>query len=384
MAANDTPIPDLVELSSINANATFTVTPGGGGDIIGVVDNATYSDSDGSNSSSQLAELNDDGILTIDGVDYTIQLAVPDSGSDDVTVTYNNGASTTDLAGDGFDSQIVFITASPLGGGSDRYFAAIDDGLGNLPNITSIQIRDLDFDPAGNDVKINLDQNQNVAPVCFTSGTLILTPRGEIPVETLQAGNEVLTVDAGAQPIRWIGRRDMTFTPETKQHKPIQIKAGVLGNGLPVRDIAVSPQHRMVFAGPVVQRLFDTDQVLARAKGLTGLPGVRVMKGKKDATYITLLLNQHHVITAEGALSESFFPGPTALRMLPRVQRAEIEAIFPRLRDDPDTGYGSPSHRVLTLQESKSLADGWKQTPRKIARNAELLGNVVTLGLGTS
>lgn len=356
MGANNTPIPDLIELSSINANATFTAAPGGGGDIIGVVDNGTYTDSDGSNSSTQIAELNDGGTLTIDGVDYVVNLVVPDGLSEDVTVTYNGGASSTNLSGDGYDTEIAFIVASPVGGGANRYFAAIDDGIGNLPDITSIQTRDLDFSPSGSDVKINLDQNQNVAPVCFTYGTLIETEDGPVPVERLQVGDRVATCDEGFKAVRWIGERWMAFGPGSAQHRPVQIKRGALGDGLPRRDMAVSPQHRILIGGAVVLRLFGVDEVLARAKGLVGLRGVRVMNGRRQEVYVSVMLNRHQVILAEGLKCESFYPGPMALQMLPPHQRAEIKVVFPRLKDDPDTGYGPPARPVLTLKETAHLA----------------------------
>lgn len=371
MAAHNTPIPDLIELSSINANATFTNTPGGGGDILGIVDNGTYTDGDGSNSSSQLAELNQGGILTIDGVDYSIMIAVPDRSSDDVTITYDDGGSSVDLGGGGFSSDVVFITASPLGGGANRFFAAIDDDVGDLPNITSIQTRDLDFDPSGNDVRIDLDQDQNVAPVCFTPGVLIETSLGPVAIEALQVGDQVLTLDGGPQPVRWIGNRTMTFGPEAAQHRPVQIKKGALGQGLPRRDMAVSPQHRMLIEGPVVRRLFGASQVLVRAKGMTGLRGVRVMEGKRQATYITFMLDRHHVIAAEGAPTESFHPGPTALQLLRKAQREEVESLFPQLRGDPETGYGPTARRVLTQRESKRLCDCLQRPER-----AEMQGQI--------
>ena len=71
MGASNTPLYDLIELSGISSFSTYTTAPGGGGDIIGFVDTATYTDSDGSNSASQIAELNDSGRsrLTIDGGD---------------------------------------------------------------------------------------------------------------------------------------------------------------------------------------------------------------------------------------------------------------------------------------------------------------------------
>lgn len=196
MGASNTPLFDLGELSSLNANATFTTAAGGGGDIIGLVDNATYTDGDASNSATEIQELNETfsgngGTLTIDGVDYNIQLVVPDGSFDDVTVTYDGGSSSVDLSGNGLTSEIVFIIASPLGGGSDRYFAAIDDTVGDLPNISSIQIRDLDWSPSGDDVMINLDQD-NIVTICFAEGTRILTPTGERKVESLNHGDQVI------------------------------------------------------------------------------------------------------------------------------------------------------------------------------------------------
>lgn len=43
------------------------------------------------------------------------------------------------------------------------------------------------------------------SPVCFAAGTLIDTPQGAKPIETLRIGDEVLTKDSGAQKIVWIG-----------------------------------------------------------------------------------------------------------------------------------------------------------------------------------
>ena len=44
---------------------------------------------------------------------------------------------------------------------------------------------------------------------CFVADTLIRTPNGDVPVETLAPGDLVETVDEGAQPLRWIGMRQV-------------------------------------------------------------------------------------------------------------------------------------------------------------------------------
>ena len=41
--------------------------------------------------------------------------------------------------------------------------------------------------------------------LCFALGTWITTPNGQIPIEELAAGDMVVTMDHGPQPIRWIG-----------------------------------------------------------------------------------------------------------------------------------------------------------------------------------
>ena len=50
------------------------------------------------------------------------------------------------------------------------------------------------------------DDDDDVIP-CFAPGTLIATPKGEVPVENLRAGDRVITRDNGIQEIRWTGLR---------------------------------------------------------------------------------------------------------------------------------------------------------------------------------
>ena len=43
-------------------------------------------------------------------------------------------------------------------------------------------------------------------PQCFMEGTLIRTPSGDVPVETLKAGDLVVLADNAVAPVRWLGR----------------------------------------------------------------------------------------------------------------------------------------------------------------------------------
>lgn len=156
---------------------------------------------------------------------------------------------------------------------------------------------------------------------CFARGTLILTPEGERPVEDIHAGDLVLTEGSGPQPVIWaghraLGPRDLDRQPELR---PIHFATGSIGNNRPLR---LSPQHAVAI------RLPDGKGVLARARHLSeaALPGVRVARGMRAVTYHHLLLPRHAVLWADGARTESFYPGPEAMRMLGEAQRISVIA----------------------------------------------------------
>lgn len=168
------------------------------------------------------------------------------------------------------------------------------------------------------------------ASPCFVQGTLILTADGPRPIETLRAGDLVATLDAGWQPILWLGYRqaDLDLRP---QDAPIRIAAGALGAGAPARDLRVSPQHRMLVRSPVAVRLVGASETLVAARHLLGPAGIEVQRPDGPVIYWHLLLARHHVISAEGAWTESLYPGPMAMLGFTPCQRAQIRAALPDL-----------------------------------------------------
>lgn len=168
---------------------------------------------------------------------------------------------------------------------------------------------------------------------CFTPGTLIATPTGPRAIDTLKAGDLVLTRDSGAQTLRWIGQRHLT-TADLRADptlQPVMIRAGALGGGLPERDMAVSRQHRMLLNGPRAELLFGADEVLVRAHHLTCLPGVTHAQCS-EVTYLHMLFDRHEVVLANGAWSESFQPGERSLNGLDAAEREELFKLFPTLK----------------------------------------------------
>src|SRR6056297_175781 len=269
-----------------------------------------------------------------------------DVGAGD-TIDGGTGDSTDDGIDDDFDTldlrglgrfEIVGETVDPDGdstSGTVNFLAADDSVSGTL----------------------EFSEIENLIP-CFTPGTLIATPRGEKLVEELQLGDRVITRDNGLQEIRWIGHRalgakDLQNAPHLK---PVLIRAGALGHGLPERDMLVSPQHRLLLNSERAALYFEEREVLAAAKHLTGMEGVDQVEAS-GTTYIHFMFDQHEVVLSNGAWTESFQPGEQVLDGMGAEQRDEIFDLFPELREAQGVEAYQAARRSLKKHEARLLVE---------------------------
>lgn len=307
-----------------------------------------------------------DGADTLDG-GLGDDILFGGAGNDVITA----GAGNDTLTGGSGQDRFVFQN----GGGTDRILdfdltringvstdrldvSALTDAQGNPVDWRDVTISDTVGDGSG-DAVLTFPNGQTIilagiSPAavsgwsnlieigipCFASGTPIRTPQGWKPVESLVRGDLVHTLDHGFQPILWHGtshvsRRQMDDNPRLL---PVKVRAGALGNRL---DIRISAQHAILMRR-------DDEEVLVRAIHLarSGVKGVRIAQGTRQVSYHHLLLPKHGILSSDGLLSESFFPGPNALAMLPPGQRMEIAAAIHRARRHRQTS------RIMTLHEA--------------------------------
>jgi hypothetical protein len=136
-------------------------------------------------------------------------------------------------------------------------------------------------------------------PVCFLRGTCVRTPQGEVAIENLRIGDLVETVRGEVLPIRWIGRQVFKKSSEhwLSSVLPVRITQGALADGVPQRDLYVSPGHRLYL-----------DRCLIEAQSL--INGRSIAQALPDGTdeihYFHLELDEHEMILAEGAPAETF------------------------------------------------------------------------------
>lgn len=172
---------------------------------------------------------------------------------------------------------------------------------------------------------------------CFVEGTRIETVRGPVPVEDIAVGDLVLTLDHGFQPVVWHGVRQV---PSQGAMAAVRIPAGTFGDH---GALAVSPQHRLHFAGWRAQLYAGEEEVLVKAIHLVRAGRLAQDQSGTMVIYHHLLFGRHEILCAEGMWSESYYPGPTTLSGHDAEVQEELLTLFPELAVDPDS-YG-PSAR---------------------------------------
>ncbi len=165
---------------------------------------------------------------------------------------------------------------------------------------------------------------QNSGIACFADGTRIRTEVGHQLIDTLNEGDRVWTRDNGYQPIRWIGRRTV---PGQGKYAPVQFAPETFGA---LKPHQVSQNHRMLLTGWRAQLLFGEDEILVPAKALVDDCDVRICECT-EITYFHLLFDERQILSGDGVLSESFFPGKETLKDGALATQNEMFALFPQL-----------------------------------------------------
>ncbi len=135
-----------------------------------------------------------------------------------------------------------------------------------------------------------------VSVPCFCTGTMIRTPDGERPVETLRAGDSVLTAAGAARRITWIGAGRVLVTPARRTAAtPVIIRKGALADNVPTRDLRVTKGHSLFLDG-----------VLIPAEFLVNHRSILWDDQAKVVEFYHIELETHDLLLANGAPAESY------------------------------------------------------------------------------
>jgi len=140
-----------------------------------------------------------------------------------------------------------------------------------------------------------------VAPLpCFVAGTRILTPEGNMPVESLRVGQEIVAIRSGervSRRVKWIGSCNLNLAahPTPELACPVRIRRGAFADGVPGRDLFLSPDHAVF-----------VDGMLIPARLLVNGGTILQEVTNRRVRYYHVELDAHSVILAEGLPCESY------------------------------------------------------------------------------
>lgn len=134
---------------------------------------------------------------------------------------------------------------------------------------------------------------------CFLKGTHIATPEGEKTVESLVAGDKVITASGGVATVKWLGHRTLYKNripaKDAVRAFPILIKKDAIADNVPHADLVVSPGHHLEFNGALVPAMM-----------LVNGQTIVQQFDRRSFEYFHVELEQFDIILAEGVPAESY------------------------------------------------------------------------------
>jgi hypothetical protein len=172
------------------------------------------------------------------------------------------------------------------------------DGTANLTfAISGDDLESGTFGASQGPLQLTADNNGLALTLCFLGGTMIATPEGEKPIETLKPGDLVTTATGKIVPVRWIGISTIsTRFASALRTMPVRISAGALDENLPKRDLLLSPDHALLLDGFLVQASALVEGMLIR----------REYRMPETFRYYHIEVSAHELILAEGVPAETF------------------------------------------------------------------------------
>nr|WP_298795826.1 Hint domain-containing protein [uncultured Acetobacter sp.] len=139
--------------------------------------------------------------------------------------------------------------------------------------------------------------------VCFLAGSMIRTVDGDVSVENIQIGDEVITFDwkTGAESVRpvvWAGVARATVhagMSDDQAGYPVRILKNAVAEGVPYRDLLITAEHCLFFDGKFVP-----------ARMLVNGSSIFYDKSITTYDYYHIETAEHSVVSANGMLTESY------------------------------------------------------------------------------
>lgn len=132
------------------------------------------------------------------------------------------------------------------------------------------------------------------------AGTCVGTPMGWRPVQSIQAGDLVLTFDNGMQPVKQVSSGQLWTSADhgSKKFWPLHIPAGALDN---VSPLTVLSSANIMLETDLTEALYDDPFALVPAHALDGTRGIEAKAPGAPLDIVSLHFENDQVVFANGS-----------------------------------------------------------------------------------
>ncbi|WP_082782396.1 Hint domain-containing protein [Acetobacter senegalensis] len=192
--------------------------------------------------------------------------------------------------------------------------------------------------------------------VCFLSGSMIRTSKGDVAVEDIQIGDQVVTFDWRnnqdvIRTVIWTGKARATVRPDLPNDEagwPVRVLKDAIADGVPYKDMLITAEHCLFF-----RDRFVPVRMLVN--------GVSIFYDKSISSYeyYHIETEQHSVITADGMLTESYLDTGNRSSFRQNGKVATLHGTIKNWTDDAGAPLGversfvEPLFRALEWREDK-------------------------------
>ncbi len=228
------------------------------------------------------------------------------SGTNTLSVQNNIGVVTMPIrnfgVGDRIEVEASGITGEAvIANGNNSYTIALQAGafyapvmLTNVTLAAGVKASQIALSVSGGEATVFI--------ACFLSGTRIATATGEVAVEDIAVGDQVVAIENDLRtlrPVRWHGSRTVCLArldpDDARDAAPVRIRADAFAPGIPSRDLLITPEHCVL-----------VDNRLVPARMLVNGSSIVRETGLRRFTVHHIECDRHAILLSEGLATESY------------------------------------------------------------------------------
>lgn len=189
----------------------------------------------------------------------------------------------------------------------------------------------------------------------FGRGTMIATPGGEVAIEDLLPGDMVSTGSGGRARVEWIGACAFAKLENARRPRFVRVMSDAFGMSRPHSFVTLGQGARVLQTPLSLRGQMGPASLLTHITSFEDGDSVIPLAPPTPVQMFHIMLRRHATIRASGLECETYHPGNTALRALPRSLQNRFLSLFPQISDPSD--FGPQVHpRAPDLDDSEHRA----------------------------